>query len=149
MTDHLLPLRAAITGGTAGLGLSLVRELLARGAHVAFVARHRDDVERTMIDFPTARGIVGDVSRKEHIHPTAIQILGALGGLDVLINNASSLGPVPLRPLANRAMQAMVSTASTRTTSPVSTKRDSGTSVCTELQTASTSPRYQRTTSRA
>ena len=105
MTDHLLPFRVAVTGGTAGLGHSLVRELLARGAHVAFVARHRDDVERTMIDFPTARGIVGDVSRKEDIHPIAIQILGALGGLDVLINNASSLGPVPLRPLADTACE--------------------------------------------
>jgi len=105
MTDHLLPFRVAVTGGTAGLGLSLVRELLARGAHVAFVARHREDVERTMIDFPTARGIVGDVSRKDDIHPIAIQILGALGGLDVLINNASSLGPAPLRPLADTACE--------------------------------------------
>ena len=31
--------RAAITGGTSGLGLALVRELLARGADVAFVSR--------------------------------------------------------------------------------------------------------------
>jgi NAD(P)-dependent dehydrogenase (short-subunit alcohol dehydrogenase family) len=54
-----------------------------------------------MLDFPAAHGIVGDVSRKEDIHPIAIQILGALDGLDVLVNNASSLGPVPLRPLAD------------------------------------------------
>ncbi len=100
MTDHL-PLRVAITGGTAGLGLSLVRELLERRARVACLARNPLDVQRTMLDFPAARGIVGDVSRKEDIHPMAIQILGALGGLDVLINNASSLGPVPLRPLAD------------------------------------------------
>ena len=46
-------------------------------------------------------GIVGDVSRKEDIHPIAIQVLGALGGLDVLVNNASSLGPVPLVPLGD------------------------------------------------
>ena len=38
-------------------------------------------------------GIVGDVARKEDIHPIALQILGNLGGLDVLVNNASSLGP--------------------------------------------------------
>src|SRR5688572_1108971 len=94
-------LRVAVTGGTSGLGRSLVRELLDRGARVAFVARHRPDVERTMLDFPTAHGITGDVSRKEDVHPIAIQILGALDGLDVLINNASSLGPVPLRPLAD------------------------------------------------
>lgn len=102
MTGHSLDhARIAITGGTSGLGRSLVRELLDRGSRVAFVARHRPDVERTMLDFPTAHGITGDVSRKEDVHPIAIQMLGALDGLDVLINNASSLGPVPLRPLAD------------------------------------------------
>src|SRR5688500_14656479 len=102
MTDRSLQdLRVAITGGTSGLGRGLVRELLDRGARVAFVARHRDDVQRTMLDFPAAYGIVGDVSQKEDVHPIAIQILGALGGIDVLVNNASSLGPVPLRPLAD------------------------------------------------
>ena len=94
-------LRVAITGGTSGLGLALVRELRDRGAHVAFVARNHDDVERVANEAPGARGIVGDVSRKEDIHPIAIQVLGALGGLDVLVNNASSLGPVPLVPLAD------------------------------------------------
>ena len=102
MTDHSLAhLRVAITGGTSGLGRALTGELLNQGARVAFVARHRADVERTMLDFPAAHGIVGDVSIKEDIHPIAMQIVGALGGLDVLVNNASSLGPVPLRPLAD------------------------------------------------
>ena len=102
MTDHSLQdLRVAITGGTSGLGRALVRELLDRGARVAFVARHRDEVQRTMLDFPAAHGIVGDVSRKEDVYPIAMQITAALGGLDVLVNNASSLGPVPLVPLAD------------------------------------------------
>ena len=106
MSDHTLHnLRVAITGGTSGLGRGLVGELSNHGARVAFVARHRDDIERTMLDFPFAHGIVGDVSRKEDIHPIAIQILGVLDGLDVLVNNASSLGPVPLRPLADTACE--------------------------------------------
>jgi NAD(P)-dependent dehydrogenase (short-subunit alcohol dehydrogenase family) len=46
-------------------------------------------------------GIVGDVAREEDIYPVATQILGALGGLDVLVNNASDLGPAPLRLLAD------------------------------------------------
>ena len=99
--SHQQRLRVAITGGTSGLGLALVRELADRGALVAFVARHRDAVERIAGERPTASGIVGDVSRKDDIHPIAIQVLGALGGLDVLVNNASSLGPVPLVPLAD------------------------------------------------
>ncbi|HSF14557.1 MAG TPA: SDR family oxidoreductase [Vicinamibacteria bacterium] len=91
----------AITGGTSGLGLSLVRELLARGARVAFVARHRDSVTRVALEHPRAHGIVGDVSKKDGIHSIALQIVGMLGGLDVLINNASDLGPAPLALLAD------------------------------------------------
>ena len=93
--------RVAITGGTSGLGLALVRELLNRGAKVAFVARGQDGVKRVVQELSDAHGIVGDVSRKEDTHPIAIQIMGALGGLDVLINNASDLGPVPLKLLAD------------------------------------------------
>jgi NAD(P)-dependent dehydrogenase (short-subunit alcohol dehydrogenase family) len=94
-------LRIAITGGTSGLGLALVRELLGRGARVAFVARTRERVEAVARAHPNAYGIVGDVARKEDIYPMALQITGNLGGLDVLINNASSLGPTPLALLAD------------------------------------------------
>ncbi|HSN20673.1 MAG TPA: SDR family oxidoreductase [Usitatibacter sp.] len=94
-------LRIAITGGTSGLGLALVDEWHSRGAAVAFVARTAQDVERVAAAHPGAAGIVADVSRKEDIHRIALQVLGRLGGLDVLVNNASSLGPVPLAPLAD------------------------------------------------
>jgi len=94
-------LRIAITGGTSGLGLALVRRLAEAGADVAFIARGRAGVERVCRERPDAHGIVGDVSQKDEIHPIAIQVLGALGGLDVLVNNASSLGPVPLALLAD------------------------------------------------
>jgi NAD(P)-dependent dehydrogenase (short-subunit alcohol dehydrogenase family) len=95
--DH----RIAITGGTSGLGLALAREWHRRGARVAFVARTREDVERVAAELAGSIGIVGDIARKEDIHPIALQVLGGLGGLDVLVNNASSLGPVPLAPLAD------------------------------------------------
>jgi NAD(P)-dependent dehydrogenase (short-subunit alcohol dehydrogenase family) len=94
-------LRIAITGGTSGLGLALVRRLADAGADVAFIARGRAGVERVCRERPDAHGIVGDISEMEEIHPIAIQVLGALGGLDVLVNNASSLGPVPLALLAD------------------------------------------------
>ena len=99
-SDAIASLRVAITGGTSGLGLALVHELVARGARVAFVARDRDRVE-SVAAATGAHGIVGDVARKNDIHPIALQAIGLLGGLDVLINNASSLGPVPLRPLGD------------------------------------------------
>jgi NAD(P)-dependent dehydrogenase (short-subunit alcohol dehydrogenase family) len=94
------PLRVAVTGGTSGLGLALVRQLAAGGARVAFVARTAAAVERTARE-TGAHGIAGDVGRKDDIYPIALHITGHLGGLDVLVNNASSLGPTPLSLLAD------------------------------------------------
>ncbi len=93
-------LRVAVTGGTSGLGLALVRQLTAMNACVAFVARTAANVER-IADETGAHGIVGDVGKKDDIYPIALQVTASLGGLDVLINNASSLGPVPLALLAD------------------------------------------------
>ena len=95
------PLRVAVTGGTSGLGLALVEAFAARGDAVAFVARDEGRVARVAREIAGSHGIVGDVARKEDVHAIALQIGGALGGLDVLIHNASSLGPVPLALLAD------------------------------------------------
>ena len=95
------PLRVAITGGTSGLGLALVEAFAARGDAVAFVARHGDAVAKLARRMKGCHGIVGDVARKEDAHAIALQVGAALGGLDVLVNNASSLGPVPLALLAD------------------------------------------------
>jgi NAD(P)-dependent dehydrogenase (short-subunit alcohol dehydrogenase family) len=100
-SNGLNGVRVAITGGTSGLGLALVHELLGRGARVAFVARTREHVESVARAHPGASGIVGDVAQKEDIYPIALQIVGNLGGLDVLVNNASSLGPSPLALLSD------------------------------------------------
>lgn len=93
-------MRVAITGGTSGLGLALVREFASRGSRVAFVARDAARVDRVAAQ-TRAFGIVGDIASKQDIHPVALQISGMLGGLDVLVNNASSLGPTPLRHLGD------------------------------------------------
>jgi len=98
--NDLRGLRVAVTGGTSGLGLALVRLLAARGARVAFVARSGENAGRVARE-TGASGIVGDVGLKEDIHPIALEIAWTLGGLDVLINNASSLGPTPLALLAD------------------------------------------------
>ena len=95
------PLRVAVTGGTSGLGLELVREFRGRGADVAFVARRRERVEAVAREHPGAHGIAGDVSAEGDSYAIAMQITGELGGLDVLINNASDLGPAPLELLGD------------------------------------------------
>ena len=111
-------LNVAVTGGTSGLGLALVRELHRHGSRVAFVARGPERVEQVAREHGGASGIVGDVSSKDDIYPIALQILGALGGLDVLINNASHLGPVPLALLADTDCEDLEKTLATNLLGP-------------------------------
>jgi NAD(P)-dependent dehydrogenase (short-subunit alcohol dehydrogenase family) len=94
-------LRVAVTGGTSGLGLALVHRLHEHGARVAFIARHPERVAEVARAHPGAHGIVGDVASKDDIYRIALQILGELGGLDVLVNNASDLGAAPLKLLGD------------------------------------------------
>jgi NAD(P)-dependent dehydrogenase (short-subunit alcohol dehydrogenase family) len=96
--NDLKEFRLAVTGGTSGLGLALVRSLVARGARVAFVARTARAVEQ-IANETGAYGIVETSSRRTL--PIALQVMGSLGGLDALINNASALGPTPLALLAD------------------------------------------------
>jgi len=100
-TTTSAPLRVAITGATSGLGLALAEAFAARGDSVAFVARDAARVRRVAATIAGSHGIVGDIASKDDIHAIALQIGGALGGLDVLVNNASSLGPMPLALLAD------------------------------------------------
>ena len=111
-------LRIAITGGTSGLGLALVHRLHGEGAAVAFVARGPDRVAAVAAAHPGTHGLAGDVSVKEDTHRLALRILSALGGLDVLIHNASSLGPVPLAPLADTDCEALEEALATNLVGP-------------------------------
>jgi NAD(P)-dependent dehydrogenase (short-subunit alcohol dehydrogenase family) len=94
-------LRVVVTGGTSGLGLALTQALHARGAQVAFVARDAARVAHVASELRGSHGIAADVAVKLDAHRIALQSLAALGGVDVLIHNASSLGPVPLALLAD------------------------------------------------
>jgi NAD(P)-dependent dehydrogenase (short-subunit alcohol dehydrogenase family) len=114
----LAGLRVAVTGGTSGLGLALVEALTDRGAAVAFVARQRQRVIDVAHRHPGAHGIAGDVSRKDETYPIAMRITAALGGLDVLINNASHLGPVPLALLGDTECEDLEAALATNLVGP-------------------------------
>ncbi|TDN61901.1 SDR family oxidoreductase [Paraburkholderia sp. BL10I2N1] len=121
MTDsdrNLDGVRVALTGGTSGLGLALMDELLARGATVAFVARHAQRVASVAATRTKVAGIVGDIAMKDDIYPLALQITGVLGGVDVLVNNASSLGPVPLALFADTNCEHFESALATNVLGP-------------------------------
>jgi len=117
-TSALSGLRVAVTGGTSGLGLALVEALHDRGADVAFVARRAHRVREVTTWLSGTHGIAGDVSRKQDIHPVAMRITAALGGLDVLVNNASTLGPVPLALLADTDCEDLETALATNVVGP-------------------------------
>ena len=90
-----------ITGGSRGLGHALALSLASRGAKVVLVAREKSKLDEAVRGIRgnggQAFGIVADVGEKESIYPIVGQAAALAGPVDILINNASTLGPVPLR----------------------------------------------------
>lgn len=76
--------RALITGGSRGIGASIAQRLLDGGAKVAVVARNRH--EQTP---PGATFIKGDILTLEGCKQLVEESIKALGGLDILVNNAA------------------------------------------------------------
>ena len=91
---------ALITGASRGLGRAAVRALADRGWSLVADARREDDLAEAVRGFPDVVAIAGDVTSPGHRADLAAAIR-QLGRLDVLVNNASSLGPSPLPPLRN------------------------------------------------
>jgi len=88
---------ALITGAGRGLGLALARSLIADGWRVVVDARRAGHLAA---DLPGALVVAGDVTDPGHRDDLAAA-LRAFGRLDVLVNNASDLGPSPLPRLAD------------------------------------------------
>ncbi|MGJ9414168.1 SDR family NAD(P)-dependent oxidoreductase [Aeromicrobium sp. CF4.19] len=88
--------RALITGGTAGLGLALAKDLAGDGWDVVVDGRDAERLAAALIEIgPRARGLRGDVTDADHR-----AALAALAGeLDLVVNNASTLGASPLLPV--------------------------------------------------
>lgn len=89
---------AVVTGGSRGLGKALARELLAHGLQVIIDGRDRAALDAACAELRPLGNIVaiaGDVTDKEHVH-ALIAAARKLGRLDLLVNNASTLGEVPL-----------------------------------------------------
>jgi NAD(P)-dependent dehydrogenase (short-subunit alcohol dehydrogenase family) len=89
---------ALITGASRGFGRAAARGLADRGWSVVADARREDDLADAHRGYPGVAAIPGDVTSPGHRADLAAAVRG-LGRLDVLVNNASSLGSSPLPPL--------------------------------------------------
>ena len=100
---------ALVTGASRGLGAALGKELARRGARVVLVARGADALERVAAEIRCAGGeahaLPADMSDKEAIYPLAGAAAALVGPIDVLVHNASFLGPTPLRLLLDTACE--------------------------------------------
>lgn len=104
-------LRVVITGAGQGLGRALALALGRRGARLALVARTASALDAVAAEVRGAGGeahaVPGDVGEKEATHRIAGQAMAALGGVDVVVHNASTLGHVPLRALVDTDCEAL------------------------------------------
>jgi NAD(P)-dependent dehydrogenase (short-subunit alcohol dehydrogenase family) len=90
---------ALVTGASRGLGLALARELAGAGWRLVIDAREPDGLEKARAELARRTDVValpGDVSDDAHRR----QLMAVAGRLDLLVNNASVLGPSPQPPLA-------------------------------------------------
>jgi len=81
---------AVVTGASRGIGEAVARQLDAAGARVALVARSADrleDVAAGLANDPLV--VAADLADHDAVDRIASTVLGAFGGLDVLVNNAA------------------------------------------------------------
>lgn len=95
---------ALITGGSRGFGLALATALAADGWEVIIDGRYDDVLAAAERRISTTGGVVhaicGDVADPAH-RAALVEAVDAIGHLDLLVNNASVLGPSPQPNLAD------------------------------------------------
>ncbi|MGD9570725.1 MAG: SDR family NAD(P)-dependent oxidoreductase [Thermoleophilia bacterium] len=99
---------ALVTGGSRGLGRALAADLAGRGWQVVIDARDPAGLSGAAVFMPAGRvtAVPGDVAEPAH-RALIAEALWRLGRLDVLVNNASTLGPAPQPAMADYPVDAL------------------------------------------
>lgn len=95
---------ALITGASRGFGQALLRALTARGWACTVDARDARALHDATAGLPRVRAVPGDVTDPDH---RAHLVAAAGGRIDLLVHNASALGPSPLPHLADHPLDAL------------------------------------------
>ncbi len=101
---------ALISGASRGLGLALARELAARGWTLLIDARHSEALEVARAELAQKTHVVaiaGDVADVRH-REALVDASRKTGGIDALVNNASTLGASPLPPLLDYPLDTLL-----------------------------------------
>ncbi|NEA25484.1 SDR family NAD(P)-dependent oxidoreductase [Actinomadura bangladeshensis] len=106
---------ALITGGSRGLGRALAGELAADGWNLVIDGRDPDTLSAAASE-TGARRIAGDVTDPAH---RAELVRAVSGGLDLLVNNASTLGPTPMPRLDSLAPADLAAVLATNVLAPL------------------------------
>lgn len=85
--------RVLVTAGASGIGREIVRAFAAQGARVFVCDIDTTGLDRLAHEIPGIATTVCDMSRRQDIERMVPFGIDALGGLDVLVNNAGIAGP--------------------------------------------------------
>lgn len=85
--------RVLVTAGAAGIGKEIARSFAANGAAVCVCDINAQALDAALQDIPGLKTIVCDISQRQDIERMVPAAVAALGGLDVLVNNAGIAGP--------------------------------------------------------
>jgi NAD(P)-dependent dehydrogenase (short-subunit alcohol dehydrogenase family) len=112
---------ALITGGSRGLGRALATALAERGWSLVIDARGSEDLTRTadrLSPSTSVTAISGDVNDPRHRRLVA-EAVATAGPVDLVVNNASSLGPTPLPALLEAEVEAFQDVLATNVVAPL------------------------------
>ncbi len=106
---------ALVTGGSRGIGRSIVETLAREGAKVAFVYKGSADAANALAAEQTAQGreviaIQGDVASTEDSDRIVAEVVGKWGRLDILVNNAGIIKDGLLATMERPDWQAVIDT---------------------------------------
>ena len=103
-----------VTGGGSGIGRCTAHELAALGAHVALVGRNPEKLanvkDEILSDSGQASDHVCDIRDEAGVIATIDAILGAVGRIDGLVNNAGGQYRAALKTISTKGFEAVVRT---------------------------------------
>lgn len=104
--------RVLVTGGSSGIGLALAKAFLAKDAGVVITGRRSDVLAKAAEELRYADSFVhciaADVTTSDGRAATIKQALDALGGLNILVNNAGGVRAGRLENTPEVELQAMI-----------------------------------------